>query len=184
MRLGEHPARRSIVSSSHRSWSPRSDAMKAWTSSIITKRRDPNIHFTASGPSHTTPWSDSGVIWRIPSGESLILSFAPRSMSPCHPVTLIPESRSILSSLENWSSMRALVGPMYNAPMPSGGSSESDDITGSIAASVFPEEVPADMRRWSSESNSTAKESSWTGRHDVHPSAWILSRRNAGMREK
>ncbi len=55
MRLGEQPAAFSIIASSHSSCRPRSDAMNAWTSSIITKRSDENILLRRSGPSHTTP---------------------------------------------------------------------------------------------------------------------------------
>ncbi len=60
----------------------------------------------------------------------------------------------------------------------------SEDITGSMAASVFPDDVPADISRWSSESNRTSNASSWTPRQLLQPSAWILSRRKSGMREK
>ena len=55
MRLGEHPVAFSIIASSHNNCNPRSEAMNAWTSSIITKRSEENILLRRSGPSHTTP---------------------------------------------------------------------------------------------------------------------------------
>ena len=71
--------------------------------------------------------------------------------------------------------------PEAAAPTPSGGSSASEDITGIMAASVLPEDVPAEISRWSSESKSTRKESSWTPRQDLQPSACIRSLRNGGI---
>ena len=121
--------------------------MKECTSSIMTNLSDPNMRRTSSEWLSRIPSRDSGVICSIPFGSARSLSFRLVSMSPCHPFTGMRDSLSILSMRANWSSMSALVGPTYMAPMPSAGSENSDDTTGMSAASVFPEEVPEAIRR-------------------------------------
>ena len=92
------------------------------------------------------------------------------------------ESRSILSMRANWSSIRALVGPTYSAPTHSGGFSKSEDTTGMSAASVFPDDVPEEISRWSSVSNRTSKALSCMSRKEVHPLLCRWSRTKPGIR--
>ena len=154
--LGEHPHMRSTLSSSHRSWRPLSDPMNECTSSMMTNLSEPNMRGTSSGWLSRIPSRDSGVICSIPSGCSSSLSFLPDPTSPCHPFTGMLDSLSILSRRENWSSIRARVGPTYIAPTPSAGWEWREDTTGMSAASVLPEDVPDDIRRWSSVSKRTS----------------------------
>ena len=145
--LGAHPQALLILPISHMSCSPLSEAMNEWTSSTMTNLSEPNMRGTSSEWLSRMPSRDSGVICRMPSGSASSLSFLLASTSPCHPLTGMRDSLSILSMRANWSSMRALVGPTYIAPMPSAGSEKSEDTTGMSAASVFPEDVPEAIRR-------------------------------------
>ena len=59
---GEHPHTRSILCSSQISCSPRSEAMKEWTSSMTTNLRPENMRGTSSAWLSRMPSRDSGVI--------------------------------------------------------------------------------------------------------------------------
>ena len=68
--------------------------MKACTSSMITNLREANMGTSWSWWLEMMFCRDSGVICSMPEGlsKSFLLALCPTS--PCHPVTLIPESRS------------------------------------------------------------------------------------------
>ena len=184
IRLAHLPVTLSILSRQHSSCIPLSESMKACTSSIITNLRSPNSLLVSSGSPYTRPCNDSGVICSIPEGSFLRRSFIPTSDSPCQLVSWMSESLSTSVSLPNWSSISALSGLMYSAPIPFGGSSWSEAMTGNIAASVFPLLVPEDSRRWLSEPNITSNARSWMSLNSVHLLVCMYSLRNGGSPEK
>ena len=148
--LGSQCASTSNLCRQHSSCNPLSESMNECTSSMMTNLRSWKSLSTSSGLYEIIFCNDSGVICRIPEGSSMSLSLDLCEMSPCHPVTLNSESPSTGPILSNWSSMRALSGPIYNAPTLCGGLLYSEAMTGNSAASVFPLDVPADIRIWSS----------------------------------
>ena len=99
--LGSHPARTSSLWRQHSSCSPLSEFMKAWTSSIMMNLSSEKSLLILVGSSAMRFCRDSGVICRIPEGNSNSASFFVLDASPCHPVMLMYESFRMGSILSN-----------------------------------------------------------------------------------
>ena len=139
---------------------PRSVPIKECTSSITTNRRSPKSLGRSFCRLMSILSKLSGVICRIPLGSFRALALWEEETSPCQWVRgMLPAARSS-ESRSNWSLIKLFRGAMYSTPKLPGGSLRSSEMMGKKAASVFPEAVEEQMRRWSAESKMAVAASS------------------------
>ena len=89
---------------------PLSEPVRMCISSIMTKRRSPNILTMSFERFISMLSSDSGVICSMPDGSFNSFAFCDCATSPCQCVTFMPLSSSSSFMRSNWSFIRLLSG--------------------------------------------------------------------------
>lgn len=177
------PAACSTLARSDCSWRPRSESMKAWSSSTTTATKPPKSRGASFALRMNKASRDSGVIISSPRGSVTSFAFWPPGTSPCHLQTGSSTTSKIRSSRSYWSLISALSGltqRILKAPSPA---CAACPASGRKAASVFPLAVEDPITTSASDSAMIGMARSWTSRSVVHPSShthfWIRGSRSS-----